>query len=79
MTKLNVHEAKTHLSKYLAKVEEGGDVILCRNGMPIAKIIPFSPLRGHPRQILGMARGKGKVPKSFLEPLTEKDLPGMGL
>lgn len=79
MTKLNVHEAKTHLSKYLAKVEEGEDVILCRNGMPIAKIIPFSPKKGPARKILGVASGKGKVSPGFFEPLTDEEMPGMGL
>lgn len=77
MTKLNIHEAKTHLSRYLKKVVEGEEIVICKNGEPIAKIIPFkSPGR---RSILGCAKGLGTVPPSFFEPLTEEDLPGMGL
>ena len=38
---VNVHEAKTHLSKLLAEVEKGHEIILARGGKPIAKIVPF--------------------------------------
>lgn len=77
MTKLNVHEAKTHLSKYLKKVARGEKITLCRNGEPIAQIVPF---RSRPRKgILGCAKGQGRVTKKFLEELTEEELPGMGL
>ena len=77
MTKLNIHEAKTHLSKYLRKVEAGEEVLLCRNGEPIAKIIPFPQKKR--LSILGAAKGLGQVTEKFFEPLTDDDLPGMGL
>lgn len=38
---VNVHEAKTHLSKLLAEVEKGHEIILARGGKPVAKIVPF--------------------------------------
>ena len=38
---VNVHEAKTHLSKLLAEVEKGHEIVLARDGRPIAKIVPF--------------------------------------
>lgn len=77
MTKLNIHEAKTHLSRYLRKVAEGEEVVICKNGEPIAKIIPFpKPTR---QSIIGCLKGKGQVTDAFFEPLTEEDLPGMGL
>ena len=77
MTKLNIHEAKTHLSRYLKKVEAGEEILLCKNGEPVAKIVPFTD-RKKKRQ-LGFAKGLGSVPDSFFEPLTDEDLPGMGL
>ena len=50
MTKVNVHEAKTQLSRLLAEVEEGATIIIARNGKPIAELIPISkkskPLSG---------------------------------
>ena len=77
MTKLNIHEAKTHLSKYLKKVAHGETIVLCKNGKPVAQIIPFSKKSG--RRQLGFAKGLGSIPDSFFEPLTDDDLPGMGL
>ncbi|MCC6272358.1 MAG: type II toxin-antitoxin system Phd/YefM family antitoxin [Deltaproteobacteria bacterium] len=79
MTKLNIHEAKTHLSKYLLKVEEGETVLLCRNGKPVAQIVPLSKGRAPKRRRLGLAKGMGKVTAAFFEPLSERDLPGFGL
>ncbi len=77
MTKLNIHEAKTHLSRYLRKVEQGETITLCKNGEPIAQIIPF-PKQGKKR-LFGMMKGKIKLTEKFFEPLTEEELPGMGL
>ena len=77
MTKLNIHEAKTHLSKYLKKVVNGETVVLCKNGEPIAQIVPL-PVKSR-KGLLGAAKGLGKVTDRFFEPLTDKDLPGMGL
>ncbi|HCU25533.1 MAG TPA: hypothetical protein DF383_11010 [Deltaproteobacteria bacterium] len=79
MTKLNIHEAKTHLSRYLSKVQEGETILLCKNGKPVAQIVPlFKRLRSNRRK-LGLAKGMGKIHRSFFDPLTEKDLPGFGL
>ena len=77
MTKLNIHEAKTHLSKYLRKVQEGETIILCKNGEPVAQIIPFRKKTG--KRLLGAAKGLCTVPPSFFEPLTDDDFPGVGL
>ncbi|MBI2339940.1 MAG: type II toxin-antitoxin system Phd/YefM family antitoxin [Deltaproteobacteria bacterium] len=83
MTKLNVniHEAKTHLSKYLRRVQEGQQVTLCKKGSPIAEIIPFRPQKkGSSWQYLGIAKHLiGRVAKDFDKPLSEKELPGFGL
>jgi prevent-host-death family protein len=41
MKKLNVHQAKTHLSSILAQVEERGErFLICRNGRPVADLVP---------------------------------------
>lgn len=77
MTKLNIHEAKTHLSKYLRKVAAGEEVVICKNGQPIAQIIPFPTQKR--QSIMGCAKGMGSILPSFFEPWTEEDLPGMGL
>ncbi|MBI2982489.1 MAG: type II toxin-antitoxin system Phd/YefM family antitoxin [Deltaproteobacteria bacterium] len=77
MTKLNIHEAKTHLSRYLKKVAEGEEILLCKNGHPVAKIIPFPPKK--PRRLIGLLKGKIKLTPEFFEPLTDEEFPGIGL
>jgi len=54
MKVVNTHEAKTHLSRLLAAVEEKGEVVrICRNGKPVAELRPVKlvedPLKKHPR------------------------------
>jgi antitoxin (DNA-binding transcriptional repressor) of toxin-antitoxin stability system len=71
MIRLNIHEAKTHLSKYLAKLEKGETIILCRRNQPIAEIRPISPKRKKPRPI-GLDVGKFQVPPEFFEPLPDE-------
>lgn len=73
MIHLNVHEAKTHLSRYLDEVEAGEVVVLCRRNVPIAEIRRISPQRSEPRPV-GLAReryGFFEVPASFDEPLPD--------
>ena len=44
MKAVNLYEAKTHLSKLIAQIEEDGElVVLCRNGRPIAEIVSHKP------------------------------------
>jgi antitoxin (DNA-binding transcriptional repressor) of toxin-antitoxin stability system len=68
MIKLNVHEAKTHLSRYLERLERGETIILCRRNIPIAEIRPMPQPRSIKRPI-GLAKGKLKIPPGFFEPL----------
>ena len=71
MIKLNIHEAKTHLSKYLAKLKAGDRILLCRRNQPIAEITPLPEVPVRPRPI-GLAKGQFTVPRSFFEPLPEE-------
>ena len=54
---INVHEAKTHLSRLLQRVEQGEEIVIGRAGTPAARLIPYRPTRG-PRQ---GGQWKGKV------------------
>jgi prevent-host-death family protein len=42
---VNTHDAKSRLSELIRKAEAGDDVILARNGTPVAKIVPWPPAR----------------------------------
>lgn len=73
---VNVHEAKTKLSSLLAEIEEGGSVLICRNGKPIADLIPHrkpNRLERHPVM--------SKITMNYdpTEPLTEDEWPGDSL
>jgi antitoxin (DNA-binding transcriptional repressor) of toxin-antitoxin stability system len=73
MIKLNIHEAKTHLSKYLAKLKAGERILLCKRNQPIAEItaLPATPSRPRP---VGLAKGSFTVPTSFFDTLPEEVL-----
>ena len=43
MTTVNISEAKTHLSELLQRVSEGEEVIIARNGTPLARLVPLTP------------------------------------
>jgi antitoxin (DNA-binding transcriptional repressor) of toxin-antitoxin stability system len=69
MIRLNTHEAKTHLSRYLSRVEAGETIILCRRNEPIAEIRPIrKPPRGKKR-VFGFDEGKFDLGDDFFAPL----------
>jgi prevent-host-death family protein len=75
MIDVNVHEVKAKLSEYLAKVEEGEVVRICRRNVPVAELRPLpEPAPGdRPR---GRAKGMFEVPASFFEPLPDEVVDG---
>lgn len=77
MIKLNIHEAKTHLSKYLAKLKAGDRILLCKRNQPVAQITPLPEAPARPRSI-GLAKGRFTVPRSFFEPLPNELLEAFG-
>jgi antitoxin (DNA-binding transcriptional repressor) of toxin-antitoxin stability system len=70
MIRLNIHEAKTHLSRYLKKVLEGESVVLCLRNVPVAEIRALPAPRTEPRPI-GLASGSFTVAPTFFEPLPD--------
>ena len=68
MIRLNVHEAKTHLSGYLDRLAQGESILLCKRNAPVAEIRPLPPPRKAKRP-LGLAKGQFKVPPAFFKPL----------
>jgi prevent-host-death family protein len=66
---INIHEAKTHLSRIVDEVAAGSEVIIAKAGKPMARLMP---LTGVPRaKKLGLLKGKIKVPDDFNAPLSE--------
>ena len=66
---VNIHEAKTHLSRLLVRVEAGEEIVIQRGGRPVAKIVPLDA--PEPRR-LGRDRGLFQVPADFDDPLPDE-------
>lgn len=67
---VNVHEAKTHLSRLLEQAHNGQEIILAKAGKPYARLMPL-PAAGDERQ---PGRLPGKVDDAFFDPLPEDEL-----
>ncbi|MBD5785175.1 type II toxin-antitoxin system Phd/YefM family antitoxin [Cellulosimicrobium terreum] len=64
MKTVNVHDAKTHLSRLLAEVEAGEEIVIARAGKPVARLTA-EPVRPPARRQLGVLRGRATVPPDF--------------
>ena len=71
MPTVNVHEAKTQLSRLLVRAEAGEEVVIARRGEPVARLVACKP-KG--RRRFGAMKGKIVVGDSILEPLPEEEL-----
>jgi len=69
MKQVNIHEAKTELSKLVERAEAGEEIVIARAGKPAAKLVPVTKSRG--RRRLGLLDGKFRVPDDFNTPLPE--------
>ncbi len=67
---VNLHEAKTHLSKLLERVAIGEEVVIAKGGKPVAKLVPIASER--PRFKLGSAKGEFTVLDDFNDPLPKE-------
>lgn len=76
MTRVTVHQAKTHLSRLLEEVEKGGEVVISRRDKPIARLVPIEPARPEERPARRPGRMKGliEIGPEFFEPLPEDEL-----
>ena len=60
---VNIHEAKTHLSRLLDQVAAGAVIIIAKAGKPLARLSPISPA-AQPKKH-GLLKGKIRIPKNF--------------
>jgi len=74
MRRINIHEAKTHLSRYLAILKPGEVLLLCKNNDPIAEIRTL-PKRLKRQRPWGIDR-EFHVPADINAPLTDDELAG---
>lgn len=68
---VNVREAKSQLSRLLARAEAGEDVVIARRGEPVARLVACKP---KDKRRFGAMKGKIVVGDSILDPLPEAEL-----
>jgi prevent-host-death family protein len=68
---VNIHEAKTQLSKLIAEVEAGGDVVLARAGEPVARLVRVGG--GAAERRFGAMKGRASTGDAFFEPLPDDE------
>lgn len=71
MSRVNIHEAKTHLSRLVDEAVRGGEVIIARANKPLVKLVPVEEAR--PARRLGTAAGEVRMSEDFDEPLPDFD------
>jgi len=69
MSQVNVHDAKTNLSRLLLRVAAGEEVIIARAGKPVARLVPYE--EAPPRRVLGQDAGHVHIAEDFDAPLPE--------
>jgi len=70
VTKVNVHQAKTHLSQLLARVEAGEEIVISRADKPIARLVPYQDLSRD--RVPGLDKGLIWIADDFDAPLPEE-------
>ncbi len=69
MKSVNIHEAKTHLSRLLDEVSRGEEITIAKAGKPIARLVPVTTSR--PTRTPGFLRGKIRISDDFDAPLPD--------
>jgi prevent-host-death family protein len=70
-TVVNIHEAKTHLSRLLERVAAGEEIVIAKAGKPIARL---SPVTTSGKRVLGLDKGRVFIADDFDAPLPEEIL-----
>ena len=69
MGTVNIHEAKTHLSRLVEEVAAGAEIVISKNGVPRAKLVPLDSSR---KLKFGVMKGKLRYPDDFDAPLPDE-------
>jgi prevent-host-death family protein len=69
MTTVNIHAAKTHLSRLVEEAAAGEEIIIAKAGTPRAKLVPLAAGSGRKERQLGLLVGRLAIPEDFDAPL----------
>lgn len=64
MPSINIHEAKTHLSRFVEEAASGKEIIIARAGKPVARLVALEPATSASR-LLGLGKDQFKIPANF--------------
>jgi prevent-host-death family protein len=73
MSTVNIHAAKTHLSRLIDEATAGDEVIIAKAGKPLVRLVPLLPSE-RPKRRLGLLAGRAPVPDDFDAPLPDEVL-----
>lgn len=74
MRQVNIHEAKTHLSRLVDEVAKGDEIVIARAGKPVARLVAVQPVVDVPQP--GLLRGVLEIADDFDAPLPDDMLAG---
>jgi prevent-host-death family protein len=69
-----IHQAKTNLSRLIARAERGEEVVIARGKQPVVRLVPVKPPAN--KRKLGIFKGEFELAPSFFEPLSPEELAG---
>jgi prevent-host-death family protein len=75
MQTVNIHEAKTHLSRFVDEAAAGEEIVIARAGKPVARLVALAQPEA-PARRLGLGKGRFTLPAGF-DGLSADEIPGM--
>jgi prevent-host-death family protein len=72
MKTVTIHDAKTHLSRLIAEVAAGEQVVIARGKEPVARLVPIKTQKQG--RVFGALRGRARVDRRFFEPLPAAEI-----
>ena len=74
MTRVNIQEAKTHLSRYIDQVEQGDVIIVCRHNQPVAELRAVETAPARPARVAGLLKGRIHWEPGAFAPMPDEEL-----
>ena len=74
MTKVNIQEAKTHLSRYIDRVVQGDVIIVCRHNQPVAELRAVQTSPARPARVAGLLEGQVDWEPDTFAAMTDEEL-----
>lgn len=71
MERITIHEAKTNLSRLIARAEQGEEIVISRGKEPVVRLVA---VRKPAQRVPGMFKGQFEVGPAFFEPLSDEEL-----